>query len=92
MDQVAELIDHSDGTPLALCGHSYGEVVIAGVADRLGARLDHLVFIDAYVPAGPGTATGRRETMTRMPGRRAKGMLGRPGSGPANRQGRNGVR
>lgn len=50
IDQVAEIIDGSDGTPLALCGHSYGGLVIAGVADRLSERLDHLVFIDAYVP------------------------------------------
>lgn len=50
IDQVAEIITRSDGAPLALCGHSYGGMVIAGVADRLGDRLDQLVFIDAYVP------------------------------------------
>jgi pimeloyl-ACP methyl ester carboxylesterase len=50
IEQVAELIDRRDETPVALCGHSYAGVVIAGVADRLGDRLDHLVFIDAYVP------------------------------------------
>lgn len=50
IDQVAEIIDRRDETPLALCGHSYGGMVIAGVADRLGDRLDQLVFIDAYVP------------------------------------------
>jgi pimeloyl-ACP methyl ester carboxylesterase len=50
IDQVAEIVDRSDQTPLALCGHSYGGMVIAGVADRLGDRLDQLVFIDAYVP------------------------------------------
>ncbi|WP_051834027.1 alpha/beta fold hydrolase [Streptomyces sp. NRRL S-646] len=50
IDQVTEIIDHSDATPAALCGHSYGGMVIAGVADRLSHRLHHLVFIDAYVP------------------------------------------
>lgn len=50
IDQVAGIIGRSGGTPLALCGHSYGGMVIAGVADRLGDRLDHLVFTDAYVP------------------------------------------
>ncbi|WP_340384687.1 alpha/beta hydrolase [Streptomyces sp. SS7] len=49
--QVAEIIERGDGAPVALCGHSYGGLVIAGVADRLGDRLDQLVFIDAYVPA-----------------------------------------
>ncbi|MER6038445.1 alpha/beta fold hydrolase [Streptomyces sp. NPDC001835] len=51
--QVAEIIDRGDRSgrePVALCGHSYGGMVIAGVADRLGDRLDQLVFIDAYVP------------------------------------------
>jgi pimeloyl-ACP methyl ester carboxylesterase len=50
IDQVAEIVERSDGAPLALCGHSYAGMVIAGVADRLGDRLDQLVFIDAYVP------------------------------------------
>lgn len=50
IEQVAEIVDRSDHSPLALCGHSYGGMVIAGVADRLGDRLDHVVFIDAYVP------------------------------------------
>ncbi|MEW2175051.1 alpha/beta hydrolase [Streptomyces sp. NPDC005406] len=50
IDQVAETIERGDGTPVALCGHSYGGMVIAGVADRLSDRIDHLVFIDAYVP------------------------------------------
>ncbi|WP_330346990.1 alpha/beta fold hydrolase [Streptomyces sp. NBC_00582] len=50
VDQVADVIARGDGTPVALCGHSYGGMVIAGVADRLGDRLDQLVFIDAYVP------------------------------------------
>ncbi|KKD07727.1 histidine kinase [Streptomyces sp. WM6386] len=50
IDQVAEIIERSGETPLALCGHSYGGMVIAGVADRLGDRLEQLVFIDAYVP------------------------------------------
>ncbi|WP_234312125.1 alpha/beta fold hydrolase [Streptomyces griseus] len=50
IDQVAEIIDRGDATPVALCGHSYGGMVITGVADRLSDRLDHLVYIDAYVP------------------------------------------
>ena len=49
VEQVAAVVERADG-PLALCGHSYAGLVIAGVADRLGDRLEHLVFIDAYVP------------------------------------------
>ncbi len=50
IDQVAEVVDRGDAGPVALCGHSYGGMVIAGVADRLPGRLGQLVFIDAYVP------------------------------------------
>jgi pimeloyl-ACP methyl ester carboxylesterase len=50
IDQVAEVVERSGGGSLALCGHSYAGLVIAGVADRLGDRLEQLVFIDAYVP------------------------------------------
>lgn len=50
IDQVAELVGGGDGTPVALCGHSYAGMVITGVADRLGDRIDQLVYIDAYVP------------------------------------------
>ena len=33
-----------------LVGHSYGGMVITGVADRLAERLAHLVYLDASVP------------------------------------------
>lgn len=33
-----------------LCGHSYGGMVITGVAAELGARIDALCYIDAFLP------------------------------------------
>ncbi|QNA84212.1 alpha/beta hydrolase [Sphingomonas sp. So64.6b] len=33
-----------------LAGHSYGGMVVTGVATRLGARIDALVYIDAFLP------------------------------------------
>lgn len=33
-----------------LVGHSYGGMVITGAATRLGARIDALVYIDAFLP------------------------------------------
>jgi pimeloyl-ACP methyl ester carboxylesterase len=33
-----------------VCGHSYGGMVISGLAARLGAQIDALVFIDAFLP------------------------------------------
>lgn len=50
IDQVIEIIDDVAEGSVALCGHSYGGMVISGVADRLSHRLEQLVFIDAYVP------------------------------------------
>lgn len=35
---------------LVLVGHSYGGMVITGVADRIPDRVDSLVFLDAVVP------------------------------------------
>ena len=33
-----------------LVGHSYGGMVITGVADRVPERVDALVYVDAFVP------------------------------------------
>ena len=38
------------GDELVLVGHSYGGMVITGVADRIPDRVDALVFLDAVVP------------------------------------------
>jgi pimeloyl-ACP methyl ester carboxylesterase len=35
---------------VVLCGHSYGGMVIAGVADREPERIAALVYLDAFVP------------------------------------------
>jgi len=35
---------------IILCGHSYGGLVITGVADKLPERIESLVYIDAYIP------------------------------------------
>ncbi|MEU0095086.1 alpha/beta fold hydrolase [Kribbella sp. NPDC006257] len=50
VEQVAGVVERGGGEPVALCGHSYAGLVIAGVADGVGERIDELVFIDAYVP------------------------------------------
>jgi pimeloyl-ACP methyl ester carboxylesterase len=33
-----------------LCGHSYGGLVVSGVADRVPERIAALVYLDAFVP------------------------------------------
>lgn len=46
---VAAVIETEELLDPILVGHSYGGVVITGVADRLAARLRHLVYLDAVV-------------------------------------------
>ena len=47
---VASVIEAEELLDAVLVGHSYAGIVITGVADRLGARLRHLVYVDAAVP------------------------------------------
>jgi pimeloyl-ACP methyl ester carboxylesterase len=35
---------------IILVGHSYGGMVITGVADRMADRIKALVYLDAFVP------------------------------------------
>ena len=48
-DVIAD-INQSGIERFILVGHSYGGMVITGVADQLHARIDHLVYLDAAVP------------------------------------------
>ncbi len=41
----------NDLQDVILVGHSYGGLVITGAADRIPARLQRLVYLDAFVPA-----------------------------------------
>lgn len=50
IDEVVELFEREDLVDVVLCGHSYGGMVIAGVADRVARRIGNLVFLDAVVP------------------------------------------
>ena len=47
---VVNLLRWEDLSDVILCGHSYGGVVISGVADRVPERLRTLVYLDALVP------------------------------------------
>jgi len=48
-DVLAELVVH-DVRDAVLVGHSYGGMVITGVADRVPQQVDSLVYLDAFVP------------------------------------------
>ena len=47
---VANVIEAEELHGAILVGHSFAGMVITGVADRLAARLAHLVYLDAVVP------------------------------------------
>jgi pimeloyl-ACP methyl ester carboxylesterase len=40
----------SAGRPVVLVGHSYGGFVITGAAERIGARVAAIVYVDALIP------------------------------------------
>ena len=47
---VCGCIEFEELNDVILCGHSYGGMVITGVADRLPQRIRALVYLDAFVP------------------------------------------
>jgi pimeloyl-ACP methyl ester carboxylesterase len=50
IDQVTRLVEANDLRHVVLVGHSYGGMVIAGVAGRLPERIAGIVYVDAFVP------------------------------------------
>ena len=50
IEDVVKHIETEEFEHVILVGHSYGGMVITGVADRLAARLSGLVYLDAFVP------------------------------------------
>ena len=51
INAVLEQIAQSGFDRFILAGHSYGGMVITGVAAQLGARIDAICYIDAFLPA-----------------------------------------
>jgi pimeloyl-ACP methyl ester carboxylesterase len=47
---VCGTIEFEELSDVILCGHSYGGMVITGVADRMADRIKALVYLDAFVP------------------------------------------
>ncbi len=47
---VVGAIEAEELEDVVLCGHSYGGMVITGVADRLPNRVKAMVYLDAFVP------------------------------------------
>lgn len=47
---VVNLIRYEDLDDIVLVGFSYGGMVVTGCLDRIGDRVRHLVYLDAFVP------------------------------------------
>ena len=50
IDDVVNTILFEELNDIVLVGHSYGGMVVTGVADRLPERISHLIYLDAIVP------------------------------------------
>jgi pimeloyl-ACP methyl ester carboxylesterase len=50
IQDVLELIEYENLTDIVLAGHSYGGMVITGVADRIPESIAHVVYLDAFLP------------------------------------------
>ena len=66
---ILGVLEFEDLHDIVLVGHSYGGMVATMVADRVSARIAHLVYLDAFVPrdgqalvdlVGPEPAAGMR--------------------------------
>jgi pimeloyl-ACP methyl ester carboxylesterase len=50
IDDVVNVIKWEGLEAVVLVGHSYGGVIISGVAEKAGAAIGSLVFLDAFIP------------------------------------------
>jgi len=50
VQDVVNVLEAEDLRDVILAGHSYGGMVITGVAEQVPHRLAHLVYLDAFVP------------------------------------------
>lgn len=50
ISDVVNMILYEDLHDIILVGHSYGGMVITGVADSLAGRIKKLIYLDAFVP------------------------------------------
>ena len=50
IQDVVAILEMEDLTGVVLVGHSYGGMVVTGVASRVPQRIRRLVYLDAFVP------------------------------------------
>ena len=64
IDDIVNFILFEDLHDVILLGHSYGGMVITGVADRIPDRISRLVYLDAFVPNDGENLMGLRKAGT----------------------------
>jgi pimeloyl-ACP methyl ester carboxylesterase len=55
IDDIANVIAWEELDRVVLCGHSYGGMVIAGVAERAFEKIRAIVYLDAFLPRNGDT-------------------------------------
>lgn len=50
IQDIVSLLEYEDLHDVTLVGHSYGGMVITGVADKARTRVNHVVYLDAFLP------------------------------------------
>jgi pimeloyl-ACP methyl ester carboxylesterase len=73
IEDILNVLSYEDLTGIVLVGWSYGGMIVAGVADRVPARIAHLIYFDSDVPRDGDTSVppGRhaaREELARAHG------------------------
>ncbi len=53
---ITQEFEYEDLDNVILVGHSYGGMVISGVAERIPDRIKRLVYLDGYIPEDGKTA------------------------------------
>ncbi len=50
IQDIVSVLEYEDLKDVILVGHSYGGMVIAGVAEKAASRISQLVYLDAFLP------------------------------------------
>jgi pimeloyl-ACP methyl ester carboxylesterase len=50
IQDIAQLLEYEDLSDVMLVGHSYGGMVISGVAEQAAERIARLIYLDAFIP------------------------------------------
>jgi pimeloyl-ACP methyl ester carboxylesterase len=73
IQDIVAVYEFEDLRDTVLVGHSYGGMVVAGVADRLPDRVAQLIYLDSDVPRDGDTSVPPRRHAARVERARAEG-------------------